>query len=163
MKAILLIAAAAAVGIALGVGLTSQTSTPSKSAGAPLWKHGMFPASNQTWRLAIRPAPQVRLIRADWRTGFAPTGPDERATPSNFAVRPSVPVKVIVTNYTRMAHTFTSPELGISVYIPAARGDVPSRTSFEFVASKRGVIRWFCALPCGGYLGGNVYPIIGEV
>lgn len=163
MKAIVLIAAAAVVGIVLAVGLTSGTSTPSKSAGEPLWKQGMFPALDQTWKLAIRPAPEVKLVQAGWRTGFAPKGPDERVTPSNFAVQPSVPVKVIVTNFTRMAHTFTSPELGVSFYIPAGRSGAPSRTSFTFVPNKRGVFRWFCALPCGDYMGGNVYSIIGQV
>ena len=116
--------------------------------------------TTQTVVLTIRPMAQPMLDHASWRSVKERLAPDERVTGSNFAVRPGVPVRVIVWNYTNELHSFTSPELGVNVAILPGSAAHPHRAVFTFVAHTFGRIRWYCAVPCGGYMGGNVYAII---
>jgi hypothetical protein len=119
-------------------------------------------AAVQTVVLAIRPAPYANLMHVRWWDVKERRAPDERVIGGNFAVRPDVPVRVVVWNYTGMLHSFASDELGVNVAILPGSAAHPSKAVFTFVARKYGVIPWHCAVPCGGYMGGNVYAIVGE-
>ena len=156
-------AAALLVLAVLGVIAASHQPASSSVAGPPMWTNGAFTASTQHVRLAIYAAPRASLSMLDWRSGSTRAAPDERVLGSDFAVEPGVPVEVSVLNYTGDLHTFTVPELGVSFLVTKGAATHPSRTTFTFVPSKRGVFRWFCAMPCGGYMGGNVYAIENEV
>ncbi len=58
-------------------------------------------------------------------------------------------VTISVANFDDVAHTFTSPELGINIMLQPAKGkDDPSIGTYTFTASKAGKFRWFCAIPC---------------
>jgi heme/copper-type cytochrome/quinol oxidase subunit 2 len=116
--------------------------------------------STQTVVLTIRPVPASALEHVKWQNVKERLAPDERVAGSNFAVEPGVPVRVVVWNYTNMLHSFTSPELGVNVAILPGSLAHPHRAVFTFVAHTYGRIRWYCAVPCGGYMGGNVYAII---
>jgi hypothetical protein len=86
----------------------------------------------------------------------------ERVMNENFAVQPGVRSEFIVVNYTRRMHTITIPGLRASYLVRAGGRIAPTKTRFSFVASKYGVFRWYCALPCGSQMSGYVYAIIGE-
>ncbi len=140
-----------------GCGATLASSSPRSAVPAP---HRVFSApADQALTITIHPIESSKLKQIDWRTGSAGPGPDERVVPSNIAVEPWVPVHVTIVNLTRKQHTFTSLELGVSVFVPAATDAGPSRTTFTFTAQRQGEFRWFCALPCGGYMGGTVYAL----
>jgi uncharacterized cupredoxin-like copper-binding protein len=68
--------------------------------------------------------------------------------PANFKVQKGVRVRVTVTNYDDMPHSFTSSSLHVNKTIPAARGKKPGKTTFTFVAKKAGKYLWWCAKPC---------------
>lgn len=58
---------------------------------------------------------------------------------------------------TEIAHTFTVPELGINVPVPAATDQksgtvttvVPAVVTFTFTPAKSGTFTWHCYTPCG--------------
>ncbi len=110
--------------------------------------------------LTIRPALHTSLTHPSMRANGSQTAPDERVSGSNFAVRPGLPVRVVVWNYTRRLHTFDSPGLGVNVPVLPGSPMKPSKTVFTFVARTYGRIPWSCRVPCGGHMGGNVYAII---
>jgi len=126
-----------------------------------LWARPAGAAAPQTVVLTIRPAPSTALLHAGWRDMHARTTPDERVTGSNFAVRPGMPVRVVVWNYTSHLHSFTSAELGVNVAILPGSPAHPHKAVFTFRARTYGRISWHCGVPCGGYMGGNVYAIVG--
>jgi hypothetical protein len=138
--------------LALVVAAAVAVARPAHAAGAR--------GTTQTVVLTIRPMPHSMLDHASWRHVGERLAPDERVTGSNFAVRPGVPVKVVILNYTGELHSFTSPELGVNVAILPGSAAHPHRAVFTFVAHTYGRIRWYCAVPCGGYMGGNVYAIV---
>jgi plastocyanin len=119
------------------------------SAKPALWRHGMVDASAQRLSLTIRSAPRSAAS-------------DERVDEPNIAVRPGDAVTVTVQNYTPRFHTFTIPSLGVSALIKPGHARHATRTTFTFTVNRFGTFRWFCALPCGGYMGGTVYAIVGE-
>ena len=149
------------LGAVVGTVAALALAGPAAAGGAspPLWTHGMFDAAPQHIELAIQPT-GAPLSQLDWRTGVVRTAPDERVDNSNFSIRPGDAVTVTLVNYTREAHTFTAPGLGISVYVHAGSATHPTKTVFTFTAASFGTYRWFCSLPCGGYMGGNVYAIL---
>jgi hypothetical protein len=114
----------------------------------------------QTVVMTIRPAPHASLMHVQWWDVKQRLQPDERVAGANFAVRPDVPVRVVVWNYTGHLHSFASRELQVNVAILPGSATHPSKSVFTFVARTYGRIRWYCAVPCGGYMGGNVYAII---
>ena len=57
-------------------------------------------------------------------------------------------------NVDEMPHSFTLPELGINVMIPAGSESKPGTAQYTFTATKAGNFRWFCALPCDDSAGG---------
>ena len=102
---------------------------------------------------AAPPATQVinyTAVAAD--DGVA--GPDG-ATHDTFTTADSTTIKLgtrVTLNFTNKddaQHSFTLPELGINVVLPAAKDDnTPGVTSYTFTATKAGTYRWFCAIPC---------------
>lgn len=86
-------------------------------------------------------------------------GPDKKThdtvIPSDFTVYLGQTVNLTIINYDEGPHTFTSPELGVSFQYPGAiSAGVPSISHFQFTASKAGVFRWYCTLPCDMGQGG---------
>jgi len=58
-------------------------------------------------------------------------------------------VTITIANYDDMPHSFTSPELGLNIMLPPAKGENdPSVTTYTFTPSKMGRFRWYCAIPC---------------
>jgi hypothetical protein len=111
----------------------------------PLAQARAAPPTPQTVTLTIRPGPNG----------------NELVSGANFAVRPGVPVRVVIENYTHMLHSFDSPQLHVNVAILPGSPTHPHRTVFTFLSRSSGAIRWYCAVPCGdGYMGGTVYAII---
>ncbi len=69
--------------------------------------------------------------------------------PANFTVKPGATVTVTAVNYDEGAHSFTSPQLGTNVIIPAGSAQHPRSTTFTFHAPKKaGSYLWFCNQPC---------------
>lgn len=92
----------------------------------------------------------------------------EQVSPSggNIAIAPGVPVRVTITNYTHMYHTFTVPGLHVGVMVTPGRANAPSKTTFTFTAWESGTFKWFCAFCDHGgpghrdHMGGSVYAVI---
>ena len=82
----------------------------------------------------------------------------------DFTAKAGQMVTVTVSNYDSAPHSYTSPELGLNVTIPAGTEKVPHTMTFKFKApSTAGSYEWFCALPCDpwamshdGYMRGHV-------
>jgi hypothetical protein len=89
---------------------------------------------------------------------------DEVRPFANFAIAPGVPVKVTVTNFTNMVHTFTVPGLHVSRAILPARRGVPTRTTFTFTAHESGTFAWRCVVCVSQHhvhrMAGTVYAIL---
>jgi len=117
-------------------------------------------AATQNVVMTIRPAPRSSLLQVHWWDVAQRLVPDERVSGGNFAVKPGVPVRVVVWNYTRHLHSFASAELRVNAAILPGDAAHPSKSVFTFIARSYGRISWHCAVPCGGFMGGNVYAII---
>lgn len=86
-------------------------------------------------------------------------------SPAYFSVPAGKTAHVTVYNYDDMWHTFTSPVLGLNVWIRPG-GDHPSTTTFTFTAPKTGYYWWLCAIPCdsysmstGGFMQGEIHAV----
>ena len=135
-------AVAAAVAVA---GPTYAAGHPAGVAAAP---------AVQTVVLTIRP------VQAAPQSSGKESRPDERVDGANFAVRPGVLVRVVVWNYTDQLHSFASHALGVNAAILPGSLAHPHKAVFTFVAHTYGKISWYCAVPCGGHMGGIVYAIV---
>ena len=71
-------------------------------------------------------------------------------SPAYFAVPAGKTVHVTIVNYDTAWHTFTSPALGLNVWIRPATSH-PSTTTFSFTTPNKGYFEWFCDVPCDGY------------
>lgn len=70
---------------------------------------------------------------------------------ANFSVKVGQKVTVTVYNLDEGPHTITAAGLKLNVAIPGAKDEakgIASKTVFTFVATKAGVYRWHCSLPC---------------
>jgi heme/copper-type cytochrome/quinol oxidase subunit 2 len=68
---------------------------------------------------------------------------------SGTSVQVGQEVTISIANYDDMPHSFTSPELGLNIMIPPAKGENdPSVTTYTVTPSKMGRFRWYCAIPC---------------
>ena len=79
--------------------------------------------------------------------------PHDILIPSSFVIKSGVPVTLSVVNYDEGPHTITAPDLGLNLLMKGGKEQpdksvVPVTTTFHFTATKKGVFRWFCALPC---------------
>ncbi len=86
-------------------------------------------------------------------------------SPAYFAVPVGKTIHVTVLNYDTMWHTFTSPVLGLNVWIPPG-GAHPSKVTFSFTAPHTGNFWWLCDVPCdsyamltGGYMQGEIHAV----
>ena len=103
--------------------------------------------------------PAQQTIRSSTSLDILPTRGSEHVPMANFAVRPGVPVTLTIRNYTREAHTFTAPSLGLNVKITPGSATAPTVTRFTLVAPY-GVFAWHCT-DCPGDMQGKVYAIVG--
>jgi len=71
-------------------------------------------------------------------------------SPAYFAVPADKTVHVTIISYDTAWHTFTSPALGLNVWVRPA-GSHPSVTTFTFTTPSNGYFEWFCDVPCDGY------------
>lgn len=115
----------------------------------------------QTVVLTIRPMPHAALTHSVWHDVKARLAPDERVDGSNFAVRPGITVRVVVWNYTQTVHSFDSPGLHVNAAILPGSSTHPVKSVFTFEPRTYGRVTWYCSVPCGGYMGGNVY-VLGD-
>jgi hypothetical protein len=88
---------------------------------------------------------------------------DQAFVPGNFTMEVGETLRVTVTNYTSMPHTWTSAGLGVNVMVPAGGSSSPSTTTFVIHAAKPGTYFWHCETPCDpwsmshmGFMEGNV-------
>lgn len=89
----------------------------------------------------------------------AKKGPDGQVhdtffTTDSTTIRVGTRVTLSFVNVDEMPHSFTAPELGINVVIPAGSDSKPGTATYTFTADKPGNFRWFCALPCDDDAGG---------
>jgi hypothetical protein len=109
---------------------------------------------------------QLYVLQGHSMASMSLMGPDgkphDSIVPSTFVVKRGIPVRLVITNYDSMPHTFTAPELGLNVIIKAGKQHgqmgsmgagmmdniTPSITTYTFTPTKANVYRWFCALPC---------------
>lgn len=80
-------------------------------------------------------------------------GPDGRRHDTFVAlgstnVRVGERVTIVVANFDDMPHGMVFPDLGIAKMIAAGTEGKASTTTFSFVASKAGILRWYCPVPC---------------
>lgn len=81
----------------------------------------------------------------------AGTKHDTFSTPDSTAIKVGTKVTLHFINKDDAQHSFTLPDLGINVVLPAAKDDnTPGTIDYSFTASKAGNFRWFCAIPCDG-------------
>lgn len=87
-------------------------------------------------------------------------------SPAYFAVPAGKTIHVTIYNYDTMRHTFTSPVLGLNVWLHTATGSTPGKTTFTFKAPSTGYFTWFCDVPCdsysmsrGGFMKGEVHAV----
>ena len=103
--------------------------------------------------------PAQQTIRSSTYIDIFPTKGSEHVPMANFAVSPGVPVTLTVRNYTREAHTFVAPSLGLKIQIAPGSSSSPTVTRFTLVAPY-GVFAWHCT-DCPGDMQGKVYAIVG--
>lgn len=101
---------------------------------------------------------------------YGPDGQIQDAfIPAYFAVPAGKKIHVTVLSYDGGWHTFSSPKLGVSVWVrptSTPTGNKPSKTTFTFTAPKAGYYNWLCELPCnpysmkaGGYMEGEIHVV----
>lgn len=104
-------------------------------------------------------APRTQAITITIRAGDSVVQP-------NFALAPGVPVRVTFVNRTREVHTFTVPELNVSVLVQPATAAGPTTTVATFTPSAVGTFAWHCIVcPSGDHggaheMGGKLYVLI---
>jgi hypothetical protein len=103
--------------------------------------------------------PAQQTIRSSTYLNVLPTKGSEHVPMANFAVSPGVPVTLTIRNYTREAHTFVAPSLGLDVKIAPGSMTAPTVTRFTLVAAY-GVFAWHCT-DCPGDMQGKIYAIVG--
>jgi plastocyanin len=79
--------------------------------------------------------------------------PHDKLIPSDFVIKSGVPVTLTIVNYDEGPHSITAPDLGLNLVMKGGKEQpdksvVPVTTTFHFTATKKGVFRWYCALPC---------------
>jgi hypothetical protein len=103
--------------------------------------------------------PAQQTIRSSTYMDIFPTKGSEHVPMANFAVSPGVPVTLTIRNYTREAHTFSAPSLGLNFKIAPGSPTAPTVTRFTLVAPY-GVFAWHCR-DCPGDMQGKIYAIAG--
>ena len=85
---------------------------------------------------------------------LAKLGPDGKKhdtffTTDSTAVKAGDVVNVVVANFDDMPHGMVFDSMGMTQLVKAGPGDDKSTiTTFSFTATKAGVLRWYCPMPC---------------
>ena len=79
----------------------------------------------------------------------------DRMVGSNLLARPGVIVLTVV-NYAHHAHVFAVPGLRVQRLVRPGSSAHPSITVIR-VSARQGMFAWYCKLPCGKRMSGNVY------
>jgi len=85
---------------------------------------------------------------------LAKLGPDGKKHDSFFATDPTDVkagdvVNVVVANFDDVPHGMVFDSMGMTQLVKAGPGDDKSTvTTFSFTATKAGVLRWYCPMPC---------------
>jgi plastocyanin len=85
---------------------------------------------------------------------LAKLGPDGKKHDTFFTtdstnVKAGDVVSIVVTNFDDMPHGMVFDSMGMTQLVKAGPGDGKSTvTTFSFTATKAGVIRWYCPMPC---------------
>jgi heme/copper-type cytochrome/quinol oxidase subunit 2 len=79
--------------------------------------------------------------------------PHDILIPTNFVVKAGVPVTLTIVNYDEGPHNIFQPELGLNLTMKGGieqpdKSVKPVTTVLHFTATKTGVFRWYCTLPC---------------
>lgn len=143
----------------MSMGQKPSTGTATASAASATKLPPMFDSTpTATVTLKVDPPPLGGMYGSDGQV-------HDNFSPAYFAVPAGKTVHVTVYNYDDMWHTFTSPVLGVNVWINPG-GDHPSKTTFSFTAPKTGYYWWLCDIPCdsysmnsGGYMQGEIHAV----
>jgi heme/copper-type cytochrome/quinol oxidase subunit 2 len=127
----------------------------SRSAFAAL--AGSFITLGIVQRKSVAAASGTQLNAVMYGSKLGIKGPDglphDIMIPSNFVLKVGKPVTLTVENYDEGPHSITVPDLNLNLVLKAGKEQadksvIPVTTTFNFTPSKKGVFRWFCALPC---------------
>ncbi len=80
---------------------------------------------------------------------------NDRMVGPNLVARPGRIVLTIV-NYARHAHTFSVPRLGVERVVLPGSPTHPSISVVRF-STPYGTFHWYCKLPCGQAMSGDLY------
>jgi hypothetical protein len=125
------------------------------------------------WRLPAHSTVRMTILQYDTATGLRnPFLGQVRGTTGDTMTVDGKTVRAIDPNLA--SHTFTIPDLGVSVPLKGVADNAPNQcsvapctmaeahttTTFEFHTGKPGIIRWQCFVPCGaGWYFGNGGPM----
>jgi heme/copper-type cytochrome/quinol oxidase subunit 2 len=111
-------------------------------------------SANQASTSSVSNAPAQQLayqvVGPDDATVVGPDGAkhDVFSALGSTTVKVGVPVTITITNKDDVAHSMTSPDLGLNIVIPAATDKGDGSVTYTFTPTKTGTFRWFCAIPC---------------
>ena len=79
--------------------------------------------------------------------------PHDTLIPTNFVVKAGAPVTLTIANYDEGPHNIFQPDLGLNLTMKGGieqpdKSVKPVTTVLNFTASKKGVFRWYCTMPC---------------
>lgn len=137
-----------------------QPPTPKIPAGAKVTAASLPPIVSTAVRanvtLRLDPGPLGGTYGSDAQV-------HDDVSPALFSVPAGRQVTVRVLNYDDVGHSFTSPALGLNVWVRPG-GDTPSVTTFHFKAPAAGNYLWVCGVPCDpwsmatpGYMQGEIH------
>lgn len=138
-------------GLTAGVGLvwTATTGGSHPAAAGPASAAAAPAAAVQNISMTINPPPDFGVKNASGDTVDA-------FVPASFTVKAGVPVRVTVTTYDDMPHTFTAPDLGVDQMIAGGSNDKPNTVTFTFTPTHTGSFEWLCKTPCDTWAMANV-------
>ena len=79
--------------------------------------------------------------------------PHDILIPTNFVVKAGVPVTLTIVNYDEGPHNIMQSDLGLNLVMKGGheqpdKSVKPVTTTLHFTATKKGVFRWYCTMPC---------------
>jgi plastocyanin len=87
----------------------------------------------------------------------------EAFVPASFTMKTGETLRVTVTNYTSMPHTWSSTGLGVNAMIAPGGSSSPSTTTFTIDPHKAGTYSWQCETPCDPWSMGRMGFMEGSV
>ena len=136
-----------AKGIGISAGLLVVALAAACGGSAPVSKgYEITPLTGNTVSI------HYKVVAPD--SALAKLGPDGNKhdtffTTDSTTVKAGDVVSIVVANYDDMPHGMVFDPLGLTQLIKAGPGDDKATvTTFSFTATKAGVIRWYCPMPC---------------